>query len=158
MDDARKRTVSLIPVVDELLEVSMSLPDGWTVEVDGGSRLTCVADDAWECDGFRPSITVERYPHRSRDQVSELAEAMLAKMRESPDVYPDFQLRWRSDDTDSGRVVRCYNFVLPGTRQAVRQVQGLISGDGLFVVNCSEAADHPSLENSFVDVVRSVVV
>lgn len=152
-----EETVSLISVVDELLEVSISLSDGRTVEVDGGSRSTCVADDAWERNGFRPSIAVERYPRRSSDRVSELAESMLFKMRESPALYPDFQLRWRSDETDSGRVVRCYDFVLPGTHQAVRQIQGLIAGDGLFVVNCSEAADHPRLEKSFVDVIRSVV-
>ncbi len=157
MVDDTEATVLLVPVVDEILDVSMSLPDGWTVEVDGGSRLTCVADDSWERNGFRPSITVERYPGRSRRQVSELAEAMLSGMRESTDAYPDFQLRWSQDGVDSDRIVRCYDFMLPGTEQQVRQIQGLVADAGLLVINCSESADHPRLGNAFVQVIRSAV-
>lgn len=150
----KKIPVPLVPVREEMLEVSMSLPDGWTVEVDGGTRLTCVAGDAWERNGFRPSITVERYPHRSRNQVLDLARSTLSTMRESADAYPDFQFRWARDEAD--RILRCYDFVLPGTRHPVRQVQGLVAGHRLFVVNCSEATDDPGLEDTFVTVIRSV--
>lgn len=156
MPDAAESPVTLVPVREEALEVSLSLPEGWKVEVDGGSHLTCVADESWERNGFRPSITVERYPARSRDQVSALAASTLSTMRESADAYPDFEFRWTRDEPGSDRVVRCYEFRLPGKRQRVRQVQGLVAGDGVFVVNCTEAADEPCLESTFLEVLHSV--
>jgi hypothetical protein len=156
MADATELPISLVPVREEALEVSLSLPDGWTVEVDGGSRLTSVADESWERNGFRPSITVERYPNRTRDQVSALAATTLTTMSQSADAYPEFELRWAKDDAASDRVLRCYDFRLPGMGHRVRQVQGLIAGDGVFVVNCTEAADDPRLDGTFVEIVRSV--
>jgi len=156
MTAARDLPVTLVPVMDEMMEASLSLPDGWTVEVDGESRLTCVADESWERNGFRPSITVQRYPNRTREQVSALAASTLATIRESADAYPDFEFGWSQDEAGSDRVLRCYEFRLPGLQQRVRQVQGLIAGDGLFVVNCTEAADDPRLDSTFIEIVRSV--
>ena len=147
----------LVFVREEMLEVSMLLPDGWTVRVDGGSHLMCVADDSWEHGGFRPSITVQRYPHRSRDQVRTLAATTLSTMRESTNNYPDFRLSWARDGDGADRIVRCYEFRLPGARQRVRQIQGLIAGAGLIVVNATEAAADPRLQGTFVEVIGSVV-
>jgi hypothetical protein len=156
MADAAELPVSLLPVQEEALEVALLLPENWTVEIDGGTRLTCVADKSWERNGFRPSITVERYPNRSREQVAALAASTLATMREAPDAYPDFEFQWAQDEAGSDRVVRCYEFRLPGLGQRVRQVQALVAGDALFVVNCTEAADDPRLDGTFVEIVRSV--
>jgi hypothetical protein len=145
---------SLVPVRDELLEVSLLLPEGWTVQVEPDApTLTSVATDDLDRDGLRPSITVERHPPVGWDDLQALAGGTLDDMRRT---YERFDLRWNREEAQTHRVVRAYEFVLPGLARAVRQVQGLITGEHLFVVNCTQPAEGPPLEAAFVAVVESL--
>jgi hypothetical protein len=138
-----------------MLEVSVLLPASWIVQTRlGGDRLTCVADDGWEDRAFRPSITVERYPHQDPMVLPTLATSTLATMERT---YAGFELRWSRADDPPPRVVRSYEFTQPGTARRIRQLQGLVAGEGLFVVNCSESASDPRLEDVFERVVGSVI-
>jgi hypothetical protein len=146
--------VGLTPVRDEMLEVSLSLPTGWSVEVEPESSvLTCVAGDDLDSQGLRPSITVEKHPTVGWDALLQVARGSLADMRQS---YDGFALVWSREDRSSSRVVRCYDFDVPGLGRRVRQVQGLVSGEGLFVVNCTRPAEAAPLEDVFAAVVASL--
>jgi hypothetical protein len=145
-------SAALIPVYDEFLEVQVHLPLGWDVvsEADRG-LLTCVApttDQAWQ--DYRPSITVEVNPSVPPEHLATLADQTLEDMRAS---YEGFELLWRR--TQPGRLVRAYAFDPRGLGLRVRQVQGLVGGPQLLVVNCTEALQGASLEDVFTAVIAS---
>jgi hypothetical protein len=71
-------------------------------------------------------------------------------------TYEGFELRWSREEDPPPRVVRSYEFTQPGTGRRIRQLQALVAGEGLFVVNCSESATDPRLEDIFERVVVSL--
>lgn len=145
--------VELVRIHDEMLEVSVALPVGWEVTSDLAARtLTAVAGSDLEQDDFRPSIVVELHDPIPPEAVERLAQASLADVR---DDYPGFRLAWERSEQD--RALRAYDFDPEGLGLRVRQVQGLVAGGQLAIVNGSRLAAGPDLDETFVEVIASVL-
>ncbi|SEE65923.1 hypothetical protein [Ruania alba] len=144
---------SLIRVYDEMLEMGALIPEGWEATSDPAARtLTVVAGPELAQSEYSPSIVIQCHAPISADRMEQLADSSL---RDITADYPGFSLAW-ARDTEGGRALRAYDFEPEGLGHRVRQVQGLILGAQLVIVNCTRLSSGPDLDESFVAVIESV--
>lgn len=145
--------ISLLPVQDEMLEIGTLVPEGWEATSDPEARtLTVVAGPDLAQREYSPSIVIQCHDPISPDRFARLADTSLADITAD---YPAFSLAW-TRTADDGRALRAYDFEPEGLGHRVRQVQGLILGAQLVIVNCTRLSGGPDLDESFVAVIESV--
>ncbi len=136
-----------------MLEIGVLIPEGWEATSDPAARtLTVVADSELAEGDFHPSIVIQCHDPISAERLMRLADSSLADITTD---YPGFNLAW-ARDTEGGRALRAYDFELEGVGHRVRQVQGLVLGAQLVIVNCTRLSSGPDLDESFVAVIESV--
>lgn len=116
--------------------ITIALPTGWTFEIDHPSdTITVLSDDRFDDHGYVASITIERHP--PLELTEDLASLANKTLEEMERTYQGFRLLWSKLELDDHRVQRAYEFHIPELDRSVRQVQGLLAPDAVFVVNCT---------------------